>query len=229
MRPDLVVLAIKAHQLYAPGCECKLTGEVSWPPVVKCARKVLLHQAELVLDRLAALGYTNSEIAGALKCDPSVTCRMHGGGADLQLGLSKILELTQSLERILDGARQQRFNLSVNSSPDIVQPFDFCSRTATLELQESAAGAVYENIRSILLSRPLKERKPLPDGIEGLIASLGDPLYQVFVIQIEPTNELERLKRLLHEIKHEEERLQDRIRRLEKAEPRPRPPRAKFS
>src|ERR1700737_2613250 len=49
------------------------------------------------------------------------------GGADLQLGLSKLLALVQSLERALEDARQQHFNMSIRAEANIVRPLDPCS------------------------------------------------------------------------------------------------------
>jgi hypothetical protein len=133
----------------------------------------------------------------------------------------------------LGDSHKQHSNVSPPAATNIVQPYDYCSTTAvTEELRHDAAGAVYENVRSILLSRPADERRPLPDGIEALIASLGDPGYGIVVIQVEPTEEVDRLKRLLHEIKHVEERLEDKIRSIEsekKPKEKRRPPRAGFS
>ena len=233
MRLDLVSLAKEVHELYAPRCACKLNGEDPWQWVVKCARKTLLQQAESLMNRLSKLGYSNKEIAQEAKCDPSTASRAHGGGEELQLGLSKLLGLVRSLEKALEDARQRHFNMSIIVEADIVQPYDYCPTAAvTDDLRDEAAVALYSNVRSILLSRPVEERRPLPQGIEGLIAFLGDPDYGIVVVQLEPTEEVERMKRLLHEIKHVEERLEDKIRRLESkknpAEKR-KPPRARFS
>jgi len=233
MRPDLVSLAKKVHEIYTPPCACKLNGEEPWHGAVKCARKVLLQQAEALITRLSKLGYSNKEIAKEAKANPSTTSRAHGGGAELQLGLSKLLQLVQSLEKALEEARQQHFKMSINAEANIVQPYDYCPTTAvTNDLRDKAADAVYSNVRSILLSRPVQERHPLPEGIEGMVAFLGDPGYGIVVMQVEPTDEVERLKRLLHEIKHVEERLEDKIRRLErekKPKEKRKPPRARFS
>jgi len=233
MRADLVSLAKKVHEVYAPPCTCKLNGEEPWRGVVQCARKILFHQAETLIDRLSALGYTNKEIADQAKCDPSTTSRAHSGGAELQLGMTKLLDLVQSLEKALEDSRQQRFDMLTRADGSIVQPYDYCpAKAVTQDLRDEAAVAVYSNVRSILLSRPIEERRPLPSGIEGLIASFGDPSYGIVVMQMEPTEEVERLKRQLHEIKHFEERLEDKIRRLEsekKPKEKRKPPRARFS
>jgi hypothetical protein len=120
-----------------------------------------------------------------------------------------------------------------SSEASIVRPYDYCPTVVvTDDIRGVAAAAVYSNVRSILLSRPVRERQSLPGGIEGMISDLGDPAYGVTVIQVEPTEELQRLKRLLHEIKHVEERLEAKIRRLEcekKSKEERTPPRARFS
>jgi hypothetical protein len=233
MRPYLISLAKKVHELYVPACECKLNGEQPWQGIVKCARKTLLQQAEKLLDQFSEFGYTNKAVATEVKCSPSTTSRAHGGGAELQLGLAKLFDLVQSLEKALEAASCQHFSMSIKAEMNIVQPYDHCAITpVTDELRRDAGAAVYSNVCSILLSRPTAERRPLPAGIEGVVSEFGDPGYGVIIIQVEPTEELERLKRQLHEIKHVEERLEDRIRRLEskkKLKQKNKPPRARFS
>jgi hypothetical protein len=217
MRPDLITLGKMVHELYRPGCECGRSGEHGWCDVVRCAKKTLLHRAETLLDQFSKFGYTNAAVAAAVHCDPSITSRAHGGGAELQLGLSKLLNLVRSLEKALVDARRQHFNMSIQAGAAIVQPLDPCSSIAVTEdLLRIAGESIYSNLCSILLSRPATERQPLPDGIEGVISNLGDPNYGVSVIQVEPTEEVERLKRQLHEIKHFEERLENKIQQLEK-------------
>jgi len=232
MRQDLVSLAKKVHELYTPPCGCKLNGEVRWHGVVKCARKILLHQAETLLDQFSKFGYTNVAVATEVKCDPSITSRAHGGGAELQLGLSKLFDLVRSLETAMDCARVRHFNMSIGVGANIVRPLDPCSSVAaTDDLLNQAAIAIYSNVCSILLSRPAEARRSLPDGLEGVMSEFGDPLYGVTLIQVEPTDELDRLKRQLHEVKHFEERLESKIRRLEREKKlkEMQPPRARFS
>jgi hypothetical protein len=233
MRADLISLAKNVHKAYPSPCKCKLNGEEPWRGVVQCARKILFHQAESLMNSITELGYTNKEIATQTKYDPSTTSRAHGGGAELQLGMSKLFDLVRSLEKALEDSRQERFDRSTGTDANIVQPYDYCpTKAVTQDLRDEAVVAVYSNVRSILLSRPIEERRPLPGGIEGLIASLGDPGYGIVVMQMEPTEEVERLKRQRHEIKHFMDRLDDKIGRLEsekKLREKRKPPRARFS
>lgn len=161
-----------------------------------------------IIEFLQELGVSIKEIAAKLNVSPSMISRIRNTAIH---GLHPRSEgLTGKLQSLVEETLQRRLAPILQRLPILV--LDTCSSVPVDEdLRAEIREAILTSLARALASSPVAnefESKPLnvclPDGVQGAIGSLGSSLY---VVMIEGKDDADRMRLLMHELQHLQERL----------------------
>jgi len=229
-RPDLAKLV---HERYGRDWKCACTFDArSRRSANSCAREILIAQGAQLTVALRDYTRTNEQLANRVGTHPSNISRLTGNQSELGLGLESVFAVVERLQQILVEVKEEYLLRSIPSGRLVLKTLDNCSSSGvTDEVNIESSNVVFDNLRAILLDRPVTDQKALPAGVEAVLTQLGDPRCGMFLFQvsrpnitggmgpIEDDTKIHFLRRVIHELKHIEERFQHELRRLLGARP----------
>lgn len=217
-RHERTLLALEILKAYScnPHSSPNTTGEKTAEPV-NAARTVLLERAKTVIQELMDLNFNNKAISCGVGFDPGIVSRAFNHSHEVRIGLPKLKKLVESLELLLVRARLNLFHRLVVPSPVSLNVLDFCATSSLVnpETISTIRETIFANLFTALTNN-FEGRQPLPDHIGGAVMSVGPPAFGFYLLQIEGTSDIERLKNQIHEFRHVLERKEGELRRKER-------------
>jgi hypothetical protein len=218
------------------GCECRRARRSPCNLVSRCARKAQLEESARLISQLRQFGLKDARIAGYAETDRPNISRLAGGHDEPRLGFARLTRVIEGLRKAVLDTRERYLAMSVVEEAVRVKTLDFCSDHGNTDKLAQEADATLRSILvSIALNRPAKAKKRLPKGVHALVAQLGDPADNTFIIHhADPAGlgdaaSLQVCDSIIHELYHVIYRLTDRRDRIAKKIRRGAPPPLRLS
>jgi hypothetical protein len=213
-------------------CACRCAQRPPCEFVSKCARAALLDAGEELIVTLRRFGLRDKDIAGYAKTHKANISKWAGGRDEPRLGFGGLLAAIGRLSDAISATRERYAMMAMSAGGVQVKTLDFCAEYATNDkVKKQADDTLRSNIISIVLDQPAAKKTPLPKGIHAHVAQLGNPSYNIFVIQhadpcgCDDAASIQIYDDIIHELNDFIQRLKDRRDRLgDKDQPAPRRP-----
>lgn len=208
--------------------------------IIQYVWSLLIKESSALINALHNLGFTNKQIADRIAdcvadradririvADESTLSRAHSKSPDLQIALSSLRDLGDSLKIFLMRARSDRISKSLTTSP--VTAIGFCRNGARAVSDEDKLVVAKTVLSNLIfgLSGNTELRIPLPDGFQGALVRIGDWRYGLRLYQSEGQSDAVLLMHEIHELEEMLNRMKDDLARIEKTDREYAPARAR--